>query len=133
MSSTRIISHGNGITQKYEPDGTEIWQKNGNVHRDDDLPAMISKNVKRWFINGKLHREIGPAIETTSGTKMWYRNGQRHREDKPAIENEDGSTEWFINGQKLSQQQINAINLNKELKEELSSKEEKPKAKKIKI
>ena len=62
------------ITNK---DGTKFWYKNGEIHRDNDLPA----------------------IEYSGGTKAWYKNGKRHRDDDlPAIERADGYKEWWVDG-----------------------------------
>jgi len=59
--------------------GTLRWyNKDGQLHRDNDLPAVIYLDgYKEWWINGELHRE----------------------NDMPAIIYEDGSKEWYINGE----------------------------------
>ncbi len=32
-----------------------IWYKNGEIHRDNDLPAIIySDGYKVWYVNGRL-------------------------------------------------------------------------------
>ena len=37
-------------------DGSKYWFKNGRLHRDNDLPAVIDKQEsycqKRWYVNG---------------------------------------------------------------------------------
>ena len=61
----------------------------------------------QWYLNGQLHREDGlPAIECADGSKQWYLNGKRHREDGPAIECADGYKVWFLNGHELTEKQF---------------------------
>ena len=81
--------------------GDKEWYINGNLHRENDQPAIVRKNGdKQWYVNGRLHRENDlPAIENSYGDKFWYRHGIRHREnDKPAIEYTCGSKWWYYNG-----------------------------------
>lgn len=39
------------------------WMSNGNLHRDDDLPALIKyyesgqKKSEYWYLNGNAHRD----------------------------------------------------------------------------
>jgi hypothetical protein len=73
-------------------------------------------------LKGKPHRIGGPAINY-KGNQKWYLNGKQHREDGPAVINLDGTEEWYINGKRLSEQEINAIKLNKELEKELYAKD----------
>jgi hypothetical protein len=82
-------------------DGNKYWRVNGNLHRDNDLPAVECTNGdKFWYVNGKFHRENDlPAIEYSDGSKSWYINGKRYRNnDLPAIEHTDGSKCWYVNG-----------------------------------
>jgi len=79
-------------------DEKKEWHKNGELHRENDKPAVICYNgTKKWYINGKLHRENDlPAIETCYGHKEWYKNGELHREnDKPAVEYANGDKTWY--------------------------------------
>ena len=63
-------------TFETHPTGTMFWCKNGKLHREKDLPAII-------YYNGDMY---------------WYKNGERHREkDLPAIIHNDGTMGWFIN------------------------------------
>jgi len=58
--------------------GTQRWfNKDGERHRENDLPAVIYKNgYKAWWVNGKLHRENDlPAIIYEDGSKQWFKNG----------------------------------------------------------
>jgi len=64
--------------------------KNGLIIEQD--------GTKLWYKEGNLHREDGPAIERADGTKCWCLNDRLHRADGPAIERADGSTEWYLKG-----------------------------------
>lgn len=80
--------------------GDQEWRYLGQKHRENDLPAVICKGVKKeWWINGKLHRLNGPAIEWENGKKEWYVDGIRHRMDGPAVIYDFGGIEWWQNGQ----------------------------------
>lgn len=79
-----------GAIRKVLLDGSIVWTKNGNFHRDNDLPAkVLSSGVKEWWVSGKRHRDAKdekgltlPAIERPNGTKEWFKQHQRHRDDK---------------------------------------------------
>ena len=75
---------------------TEIWDsdakvwknKNGQIHRDGDLPAFERANGDKFYYKeGKLHRDGDlPAIEYACGDKEYCKNGKLHRDgDKPAV------------------------------------------------
>jgi hypothetical protein len=53
----------------------------------NDLPAAISLRSQCWYKNGKIHRDNDlPAIISQNGYKGWYKNGQLHRDnDLPAV------------------------------------------------
>jgi antitoxin component YwqK of YwqJK toxin-antitoxin module len=55
-----------------------VFRKNGQLHRDNDLPAVIYANgEKEWYQNGQLHRDNDlPTVVLPSGTKLWYQNGK---------------------------------------------------------
>ena len=86
--------------------------KNGQLHRDNDLPAVIrSDGTQYWYKNGRLHRDCDlPASIYSDGThetQRWYNNGKCHRDgDLPAIieiiENDNNIKSYmgtyFING-----------------------------------
>ena len=39
--------------------GNEYWYRNGDRHRDDDLPAIVIPDRRlEWFFSGKQHRSI---------------------------------------------------------------------------
>jgi hypothetical protein len=47
----------------------EKWYKNGVLHRDGELPAVLSKRniFSEWWTNGQLIRRVGPL-------QSYYRN-----------------------------------------------------------
>ena len=75
----------------------KIWFAHGMVHRNGDLPALITGGCKIWYRRNKIHRDNDlPAIIHTSGTKYWIINGKCHRDnDKPAIEDISGERRWY--------------------------------------
>ena len=112
--------------------GDKQWRKNGQLHREGDLPAFEGANGdrswwldgkrsrgnglpafegvngdKHWMVDGQLHREDGlPAIVRTNGHKSWWVNGVLHRNKKPAIVNQIFNA-WYTNGQYQRRIQIN--------------------------
>lgn len=80
-------SNVNNFTIFNNTEKGQKWSLSNKLHREDDLPAMISATgIKMWFNNNKLHRENDqPAVVRLNGDKEWYYNGERHREnDQPA-------------------------------------------------
>jgi len=70
------------IISKY---GTQCWyNKDGQFHRENDLPAIIFKSGKKqWCKNGKLHRENDmPAVIFEDGSKSWWINGEFLRSER---------------------------------------------------
>ena len=68
--------------------GHQYWYRNGKLHRDNDLPAIIYSNgTCVWFQNGRKYREGDqPAAIYADGTQHWYKNGRLHRYFKNGIE-----------------------------------------------
>lgn len=57
----------------------------GELHREGDLPAVVSMHGTFYYKNGALHRDNGPAY-IGSMQEVYYKNGMIHREgDLPAI------------------------------------------------
>ncbi len=91
---------------------TKTRYKDGKVHRDDDLPAVICyiENYQVWYQNGVLHRNDGtlPAIIRTDYRawfghgklfrEEWYKNGELHHDgDLPALINARDKREvWYV-------------------------------------
>ena len=57
---------------------TITYRVNGEIHRDNDLPAVIQADgTKWWYIDNKLHRDNDqPAVIDADGTKYWYIDGK---------------------------------------------------------
>lgn len=81
---------------------SEMWYRNGKLHRDDDEPAHVeyfrsTGHVwhKFWYKDGKEHRDNGePAVLSYTDTidnswlslAVWYVNGEHYRKNGPTIE-----------------------------------------------
>ena len=67
-----------GINMEYVKEywGNTEYYKNGVLHRDGDLPAVISsRGDLEYWKNGKRHRDNGPAVIRKNGVCSWYKNG----------------------------------------------------------
>lgn len=81
--------------------GNVRFLRNGKLHRDGDLPAVMEiDGSKEWYKNGLAHRDGDePAVIYPGFYKAWAKNGHIHRDgDLPAIEHEDGRKAWYKNG-----------------------------------
>lgn len=47
--------------------------ENANLHRDNDLPAIVSDNLIGYCVNGRLHRTNGPAVVMPSGELFYWK------------------------------------------------------------
>jgi antitoxin component YwqK of YwqJK toxin-antitoxin module len=88
---------------KIDENGIEYWYKNGQLHRDNDLPAVISSkgSYESWYKNGNLHRDndLPAVMSLKSAYRCWYKNGKLHREkDLPAVIISNGSKYWYKSG-----------------------------------
>ena len=108
--------------EEYRTDGfgTKRWYKNGRIHRDNDLVAVICKTGKQiWYQNGQIHRDNDlPAVIYANGSKLWYQNGQAHRNglNNPAyISNNPGyiSERFYHHGIELSRSDFNKLQMKK--------------------
>ena len=71
------------------------------------IVEVYDNGDKFWHLNGQLHREDDlPAVECADGYKAWYLNNKRHREDGPAMERANGDTFWFLNGVELTEEEF---------------------------
>ena len=92
--------------------GDQCWYKNGKIHRDNDLPAIISSNGDQlWYQNGKIHRDNDlPAEILATGNQFWYKNGKQHRDnDLPAIILSNGNQFWYQGGVRYRNNNLPAI------------------------
>ena len=98
-NGTKAWYNGN-INEVEFPDGTRNWYKDGKLHRDNDLPAIIhSDGTRQWYKDGKLHRDYDEPAHIDSEQKVWYKNGLAHRDNNlPAVINYDGTALWYRHG-----------------------------------
>lgn len=95
----RAVPVGPGERHQLCELGVQRWTRHGKLHRDGDLPALISPAGRQeWFQHGQRHRENGPAFLHPLGAQGWYQQGVLHREDGPAQIEPDGSELWFRHG-----------------------------------
>ena len=99
----RVLQYWKRFTtyQVEENASRKYWCRNGKMHRDGDLPAIVSAyGTKYWYKNGERHRDGDlPAVESANGTKCWCKNGNLHRDDDlPAVVSAYGTKKWFKNG-----------------------------------
>ena len=71
----------------YSLNFSKIWFKNGHIHRDNDLPAVIKGKVteyKEWRKNGLLHRDNDlPSVIFGGefGGQYWHQEGELFRKN----------------------------------------------------
>jgi hypothetical protein len=122
----KIYKLPNGVTHRgkdqpaivYE-DGTLVYVQMNIVHRDNDLPAIITKralidssglpciyqciqliqHAKIWFKHGKIHRDNDLPAAINNQVSMWYQNNEKHRDGcLPAMIRANGERYWYIHG-----------------------------------
>jgi hypothetical protein len=88
-----------------EPDlilnGDKMWIRNGVLHRDNDLPAVIKADgTQKWYREGKLFRADDKPNVITSVCEFWYNEDEKlHRDnDLPASISSSGYKTWYQNG-----------------------------------
>jgi len=79
--------------------GAQIWYKNGVVHREADLPAIVQLDGTLTYVqDGEVHRGGDlPAIVTPNGTKMWFSHGKRHRAGGAPAVVSASRIEYYVN------------------------------------
>lgn len=84
--SSTLFADGSRMDFKYSNyyhSSYQVWRNSsGQLHRDNDLPAVIYEHRREFWKNGLMHREHGPAVEEliSCGPKRWgnfqfWRNG----------------------------------------------------------
>ena len=79
MKKKKAIKNGKHIS---DIDGSEMWYKNGLLHREEGPAVIYSDGIKEWRKEGELHREEGPAIINWDGIKEYWLNGKRLSKDE---------------------------------------------------
>ena len=75
------------------------WWYFGVRHRSNDQPAIDTPSKKEWWVAGKRHRGNDQPALVTAKTKEWWVNGLRHRDgDQPAVESTNLHKEWWVRG-----------------------------------
>jgi hypothetical protein len=100
----RFYREGDKPTFIVQYTSTQWWHnKDGEVHRDGDLPAKIEGECKEWYQNGLHHRDndLPALIDPRNGRQVWYKNGVRHREGgKPAVIHGEKKL-YYLNGEEV--------------------------------
>ena len=100
------------LLETYEnKDGNQHWFQNGEIHRDNDLPAITYHNGDLfWCQNGRIHRDNDLPAAILNGNQFWYQNGLKHRDnDLPAVIRENGDQEWYQLGLKHRDNDLPAV------------------------
>jgi hypothetical protein len=64
----------------------KIWYRGNNIHRDNDLPAVVSGDVQKWYQHNKLHRDSDLPAYIFEDVRKWYQHDELHRDgDLPAV------------------------------------------------
>ena len=87
---------------------------NGKRHRlDGPAEEEYITGTNIWYKEGKIHRIGGPAIEYTDGSREWFVEGKMHRLDGPAAEMVDVPSrrkkEWWVEGKKYSKKKFDTL------------------------
>ena len=89
------------------------YMRDGVLHRDDDLPAVIHKDGSReWWVHGKrlrwdprnpteLRCDPSTGNYEVSATRIWHNiDGEIHRDSGPAVIHFNGTKEWWKHGER---------------------------------
>src|SRR5436853_3626103 len=83
-STLGVAIYKQSIMMNIEPQidqyGTKRWYYHSQLHRDNDLPAIVWTNGDQsWWVRGQRHRDNDlPAVVMTNGDQSWWSHGQRH-------------------------------------------------------
>jgi hypothetical protein len=85
------VKFADGIGYKRNTRGDQFWYKNGKLHRDGDLPAVIyATGDQLWYKNGKLHRDGDlPAAIYADGSQFYYKNSMYYTPEIQILENQE--------------------------------------------
>jgi len=83
--STYLESYNDFPSIFYYHNNSKAWHKNGKLHRENDLPAVIQENGDlAWWIDGKQHRDDDkdgnpqPARTTHLGEKDYFKHDKTY-------------------------------------------------------
>ena len=99
VSPELMASYNDGSHTKQYPTGTVAWYKNGELHRDGDMPAKIyARGRLEWYKNGLQHRDDDkPAVISADDLLVWYKNDKLHRSCGPALIRPNNQHQYWIN------------------------------------
>jgi hypothetical protein len=83
----------------YSDSEHEEWLQNGELHRDDDLPAIILNDRREWYQFGELHRDNDQPAMILNGRKLWYQFGKLHRDNDLPAKILNDRQEWYQFGE----------------------------------
>jgi hypothetical protein len=91
--------------------GKQEWYKNGNRHRDGDLPAIMGGDSQEWFKDDRRHRDGDlPAVIFDYGAQYWFKYGRLHRDgDLPACIHSNRCREWYNDGKRHREGDLPAV------------------------
>ena len=100
------LHRDDGLPAVEYSDGDREWWVHDKRHRDGGLPAIDCRGHREWWVNGEKHRGGDlPAVECPGGHKEYWVNGKRHRErDLPAFIDTVGHKEWWFDGIKIDEE-----------------------------
>ena len=77
----------------------ETRNEEGELHSYNNLPAKVYWGNREWYKNGVLHNDIDlPAVVSAQGDLEYYQNGKRHRDNGPAVIRRNGVCSWYKDG-----------------------------------
>ncbi len=102
LIKTEQLSDGSTV-ETYDNGMIMYLNKEGKIHRDNDLPAAIDPvyGIKYWYKNGEKHRENYPAVVYKNGNTIWYKNDKKHRINGPAVDWKN-TKRWYVNGEDIT-------------------------------
>jgi hypothetical protein len=88
------------------------WHKQGQFHRDNDLPAIITQVSKKWCINGLEHRINNPSF-TSEHITTYMKNGVLHNKKgaafiKEVIKNKF-QKKYYVEGKEYQKEEFDKI------------------------
>lgn len=89
--------------------GTIVWYKKGEYHKEDRPAIEVSDGSYHWYLNGVRHRNNGPALYLLNESEVWYQYGEKHRENGPAIEYHSGNKKWFLEDIEYTEEEFNTV------------------------
>ena len=93
-------TYRNGLLHSFNDEPARVinddhreWYKDGYLHREGDLPAIITRRFQQWWVNGRVHRENNLPAFINGDYEEWWENGIliRYSENAPQYDPADES------------------------------------------